>query len=594
MVNRSIVKLFLASCMLLTSLLAVSQTETQPLSAFVDRNDISLNELLTLTIRIDSSLGNARPSLAGLNRDFEQIGNVSTRSSYTNINGTVQSFVDYIVQLRPRSAGTLTIPSFRIGGEVSSPITISVGEADQLSNSGSDEIFILSDVSKETVYVQEQLLYTIKLYYSISFDQGAQLTSPQVADAVVQQLGSDETYSEIVDGVRYNVTERKFVIFPQSSGELTIPPVYFTATVGRRGGLTRFFNNRTTVREINLGSDLHAIEVLGKPASFLGQTWLPAANIAIIESWSGPVDDLSIGESVTRNIQISASGLSSSLLPGITYADLPGLKFYPDQPSSEDSANELGVTGSRTEGTAIVPSQAGDFVIPEVVIPWWNTTTDSLERAVIPARTLTVQPGVTSNQSFSNNLPNIPLNQPVLDSAIALPATQTSGLYLFWITTTAVFAVAWFFSTAMWLRSRRQLAFISTATPAMMPQQKQRKQDKPVSANANMALKVLKTAIDKDNAADIRRCLIAWAQAFYEDETLLTLSQLAQRSGKDELNDPLKQLEQSLYSDKSDNHQDKGQADHKTLFFIIISLHKQGVVKGKTGKDYSLPPLYKN
>ena len=100
MVNRSIVKLFLASCMLLTSLLAVSQTETQPLSAFVDRNDISLNELLTLTIRIDSSLGNARPSLAGLNRDFEQIGNVSTRSSYTNINGTVQSFVDYIVQLR--------------------------------------------------------------------------------------------------------------------------------------------------------------------------------------------------------------------------------------------------------------------------------------------------------------------------------------------------------------------------------------------------------------------------------------------------------------------------------------------------------------
>ena len=594
MVNRSIVKLFLASCMLLTSLLAVSQTETQPLSAFVDRNDISLNELLTLTIRIDSSLGNARPSLAGLNRDFEQIGNVSTRSSYTNINGTVQSFVDYIVQLRARSAGTLTIPSFRIGGEVSSPITILVGEADQLSNSGSDEIFILSDVSKETVYVQEQLLYTIKLYYSISFDQGAQLTSPQVADAVVQQLGSDETYSEIVDGVRYNVTERKFVIFPQSSGELTIPPVYFTATVGRRGGLTRFFNNRTTVREINLASDLHAIEVLGKPASFPGQTWLPAANIAIIESWSGPVDDLSIGESVTRNIQISASGLSSSLLPGITYADLPGLKFYPDQPSSEDSANELGVTGSRTEGTAIVPSKAGDFVIPEVVIPWWNTTTDSLERAVIPARTLTVQPGVTSNQSFSNNLPNIPLNQPVLDSAIALPATQTSGLYLFWITATAVFAVAWFFSTAMWLRSRRQLAFISTATPAMMPQQKQRKQDKPVSANANMALKVLKTAIDKGNAADIRRCLIAWAQAFYEDETLLTLSQLAQRAGKDELNDPLKQLEQSLYSDKSDKHQDKGQADHKALFSIISSLHKQGVVKGKTGKDYSLPPLYKN
>jgi len=594
MVNRSILKLFLATCMLLTSLLTVAQTGAQPLSAFVDRNDISLNELLTLTIRVDNSLGNARPSLAGLNRDFEQIGNVTTRSSYTNINGTLQSFVDYIVQLRPRSTGTLTIPSFRIGGEVSSPITISVGEADQLSNSSTDEIFIVSEVSKEKIYVQEQLLYTIKLYYSISFDQGAQLTSPQVADAVVQQLGSDETYSEIVEGVRYNVTERKFVIFPQSSGQLTIPPVYFTATVGRRGGLTRFFNNRTTVREINLASDLHAIAVLGKPANFPGQTWLPAANIAIIESWSGPVDELTIGESVTRNIQISASGLSSSLLPGISYEDLPGLKFYPDQPSSEDSANELGVTGSRTEGTAIVPSEAGDFVIPEVVIPWWNTTTDSLERAVIPPRTLSVQPGTVRSQQFSGNLPNIPLNQITLDTGTALPATQTPGLTLFWITTTAVFAVAWFFSTAMWLRSRRMLAFVSTATPSMMPQKKQRKQDKPVSVDAGMALKVLKTAIDKGNAADIKRCLIAWAQAFYENETLLTLSQISRRAGTDELNELLNQLEQSLYSDKTEGSQEQGPADHKKLLTIITSLHKQGGLKGRQKNDYSLPPLYKN
>ncbi|MGY8790301.1 MAG: hypothetical protein ACKVKR_08485, partial [Pseudomonadales bacterium] len=90
------------------------------------------------------------------------------------------------------------------------PIRINVGDADQTDSAGNNEIFIISDVSKERVYVQEQLLYTIKLFYSISFDQGAQLTSPQVADSVVQQLGSDKTYSEILDGIRYNVTERKF------------------------------------------------------------------------------------------------------------------------------------------------------------------------------------------------------------------------------------------------------------------------------------------------------------------------------------------------------------------------------------------------
>jgi len=585
MVKRII---FILSLLCLT-LPAQSQTQAQLLSAFVDRNEITLSEILTLTIRVDNTLGNTRPSLAGLNRDFEQIGNVSTRSSYSNINGTVQSFVDYIVQVRPRSTGTLTIPSFRISSEVTTPITISVGEAEQLSNAGNDEIFIFSEVSKERVYVQEQLLYTIKLYYSISFDQGAQLTSPQVADSVVQQLGSDETYSEIVEGVRYNVTERNFVIFPQSSGELTIPPVYFTATVGRRGGLTRFFNNRTSVREINLSSNIHLIDVQGKPASFPGQTWLPASNISIIESWSGPVENLSIGESVTRNIQIAANGLSSSLLPGISYDDAPGLKFYPDQPEREDSANELGVTGSRTEGTAIVPSEAGDFVIPELVIPWWNTTTDSLERAVIPARTITVLPGATANIPQPGAFPAIPLNGQNAPDSNPQSSTNNSGLTLFWISTTAVFAVAWFFSTTMWMRNRRQLAFMTTATPAMMPQQ--RSKSTPVaSPDAGAALKVFKTSVDKGNADEIRRCLIAWADAFYQDEKVLSLSQLSQRVGDTEFDALLQSLEQSIYS----VGKDAKAFDKNALLAFVIQVHQKGSHNKKSKKDYGLPPLYKN
>src|SRR5690606_5300244 len=133
------------------------------------------------------------------------------------------------------------------------PIRINVGEATDTSGTGaSDEIFLVSTVSKDELYVQEQLLYIIKIYYAIGFDQGAQLTSPQVADAVVQQLGSDSNYQEVVNGIGYNVTERRFVIFPQSSGQLTIPPVYFNASVGRRSGINRFFNNRATMREINL------------------------------------------------------------------------------------------------------------------------------------------------------------------------------------------------------------------------------------------------------------------------------------------------------------------------------------------------------
>jgi hypothetical protein len=592
MVSRLSTFLVLALITVLPVMSSLAQTQTTPqaLSSFVDRNEVTLNEIFTLTVRVDSTLGNTRPSLSALNRDFEQIGNVSTRSSYTNINGTVQSFVDYIIRLRARSTGNLTIPAFRIGGEVTTPIRITVGDAAQGDVGSDNEIFILSSVSKDRVYVQEQLLYTIKLYYSISFDQGAQLTSPQVADSVVQQLGSDETYSEIVDGIRYNVTERKFVIFPQSSGELTIPPVYFTATVGRRGGLTRFFNNRTSVREINLSSESHAIEVLGKPASFPGQTWLPASNLSIIESWSGALDNLSIGDSVTRNIRLSANGLSSSLLPGINYQDMPGLKFYPDQPVREDTADETGVTGIRSEGTAIVPSEAGEFVIPEVIIPWWNTTTDTLEEAVIPAQTLSV---VSGRAQFSGNTPSpvdFSLNNPGATSGNPSGAAtvQSSGLTLFWISSTAVFAIAWLFTTTLLLRSRRQLAFLATATPAMFSSKKATSGQTP-SMNADAALKVLRTALTQGTPAEIRRCLIAWGQALFQDASILSLNALARRCADDMFSSQLSALEASSYGNNAGDV-----FTSKELEPVIMRLHKTRGKTASTGRDYSLPPLYKN
>lgn len=594
MVSRFIYSLLKATLtIVLASLPLTSFTqvpgETQALTAFVDRNEVTLNEIITLTVRVDNSLGNARPSLGGLNRDFEQVGNINTRSSYTNVNGNVQSFVDYIVRLRPRSTGNLTIPALRIGSEVTTPIRVSVGEATQVNPAGNNEIFIISDVSKERVYVQEQLLYTIKLYYSISFDQGAQLTSPQVANSVVQQLGSDETYSEIVDGIRYNVTERKFVVFPQSSGDLVIPPVYFTATVGRRGGLTRFFNNRTSVREINLASDTHNIDVLGKPANYpAGQTWLPAANLSILESWSGSLESLGIGDSITRNIRITATGLSSSLLPGITYEDIPGLKFYPDQPVTEDSADELGVTGSRAEGTAIVPSEAGDFIIPELVIYWWNTTTDMLEETIIPAQTMRVLQGSTPLSSSMPDFSNLQQNNvEQVTSSASSPSTQTSGLYLFWITTTTVFAVAWLFSTMMWLRSRQQLAYAVTATPAMMNRDKKTVHQAPPTADA--ALKVLKTALVKGDPGEIKRSMLAWGQALFQDSEVLTLSAIQAQFRDDELDRQVKLLEQSLYSGESESV-----VDVDALTTIISRLHVEGKPAKNTKQDYNLPPLYKN
>lgn len=581
-------------------LLALAQAiPAQRLTAYVDRTDITLNDVITLTIRVDATMGNNRPSLAGLSQDFDQVGGISTRSTYTNNGGAIQSWTEYSIMLRPRATGSFTIPGFRVGTETTSPITITVNEAGQANGSGNDEIFLRSSVSKDDVYVQEQLLYTIRIYYSIGFDQGAQLSSPQVQNAVVQQLGSDENFQEVVNGIGYSVTERRFVIYPQSSGELEVPPVYFSASVGRRGGINRFFNNRNTVREINLASDPHRISVKPRPPGFPGQTWLPASALELDESWSGALDAVEVGDAVTRNVVLRASGLSSSLLPGIQYDDQPGLRFYPDQPVREDSADREGVVGTRSEGTAIVASRPGTYTLPEVRMPWWNTETDQLEVAVLPPRTITVvAPTGSSPADFSDSpLPGL-RNQ---DAALAPGgAGEGGGVSTLWMGTTALFAVAWLLTLFLWLHSKRQLAYVETtgstpagtgALPLRLPTgarktgQAQAGQELP---EARSALRVLKTACDSGKLPDVRKALLRWAQARLQNQGIQTLSRVAEACRHAEFAGLLQQVDAALYGDAAQ------QPDLKRLYTLAAELHAGLQVTGAQAGKYALPPLYKH
>lgn len=581
------------------SLAAVAQNQ-DTLSAFVDRTDISLKDVITLTIRVDAIMGDNRPSLSALSQDFEQVGGISTRSNYTNNNGRVQSWTEYNIALRPRAIGTYEIPAFRIGAQSTAPITINVSEASPDAGDN-NELFLRSSVSKTQLYVQEQLLYTIKIYYSIGFDQGAQLTTPQVGDAVVQQLGTDVNYQEVVNGIGYSVTERRYVIFPQSSGQLDIPPVYFSASIGRRGGINRFFNNRAQVREVNLASEAHNITVKPRPADFPGQTWLPASNLTLTEEWSGDIDNVSVGDAITRNVKLVTHGLSSSLLPGIEYKDLPGLRFYPDQPVREDAADNTGIIGTRSEGTAMVASRAGEFILPEVQMPWWNTKTNQLEIATLPARTIKVLPAAidptqtATSDSFTETTPQ----NPVMTGNTGVAGTSNSAVNILWVVATAVFACAWLATTWLWLNSRRALTYaqVTSSSGVLRMPEKGKSTSKADPGNsvksvkASAALKVLKTACDSTNPADVRKALLKWGQALAPEQQPQTLAQLAQLCGNINLSELTKKLDATLYSPGAMN---LSKEEFKTLYQEAATLHKQGLATGFKVNSDALPPLYRN
>jgi len=558
------------------------------LSAYVDRTEVSVNDVFTLTIRVNAEIRGGRPDIDSLQQDFEIIGS-SERNSFTFINGVSQQWSEFRISLRARSTGNLTIHAFRVGNEVTMPITVSVSDGIQ-NQVSSEDFFLTSSVSKETIYVQEQLLYTVKIYFSVPFDQGAQLGAPDAENAVIQQLGNDISTQEVIDGLRYNVIERRFVIFPQSSGSLEISPITFTATVGRRRSGSIFSGQMIGGRAINLSSNSHLITVLGKPDSYpIDATWLPSSNLELEENWSGSLQNLETGEAITRNLRMRADGLSSSLLPDIQYSETETLKFYPDQANREDLANQNGVTGIRSQGTAIVATEGGNFTLPALEIPWWNTLTDRLEYARLPEHTLSVMPG------------NIPATGLIPDQFEANTAqiqnrplvSNQGNTERIWILATSIFAIAWLFSTLMWYRNKLTLKQFASGllTPSTVPNKKSTAHNDSNQLSADKALQNLQKACKKSNLSEIRQSLLTWARLHFSNRQIIAIESLKKYIEKSEIIEMLDELEKSLYSTAPDDNNFRSQA----LLLEIKKLHKLGYKPERNAAEqYTLPPLYKN
>ena len=188
------------------------KTNAQDLEVSVDRAELARGETLTYTIRIYEQRQGMQLDLTPLTEDFDVLG-TRTSSQVRSINGQVESWTDYIVTLFPLTEGELTIPPIEINNLQTEPILISVVNEGPRSNQDNDELFLEIEVNKEALYVQEQLLFTVKLYYTINGIRNPQFTELEMEDTVIQLIGSPNQYEQIIEGVRYGVYEKRYVIF---------------------------------------------------------------------------------------------------------------------------------------------------------------------------------------------------------------------------------------------------------------------------------------------------------------------------------------------------------------------------------------------
>jgi hypothetical protein len=513
--------------------------------AKADRTNIVIDETLTLTIIKDGSSFFTDPDLDPLQKDFKVLGR-SQQSSTLMINGKASSSVSWKITLAPRRAGKLEIPPLVIGKEKTNPLTVRVSaDAQPKTSADNTPIFIETDVDEQSVFVQSQVIYSLRVYWAIDvkiFDP----EEPDISDALIEKL-EDTTFQKVIDGTTYWVFERKYAIFPQKSGVLKIPQIIIQVNIPSRQSRRNIFDPFGSKGEtLKLRSEREEVIVREKPQEYpVSAIWLPSAGLIIKDKWSQSPQDMKVGESVTLSLSLIAEGLMSEQLPPLELVEPDGVKLYQGKAELENLTISTGIIGTRTESIALIPTRPGEIEFPEVRIPWWDKKNQKVEYAVIPARKLMIQGTVEQLETLfpdaahDNNAQVVPETQVV---QLPVPQAKSTG----WIILCAVFAVAWLVTLCLLFYTRRQMDELAHGQA--------RNSEKGRAMKEREAFNSFAKACKANDPAKARVSVMSWAMAFWPNEQIRTSADIFRIVPDSELMSLLHEIDSVLYShEKLDN-----------------------------------------
>ncbi|OWQ55999.1 hypothetical protein CEE60_04140 [Stenotrophomonas maltophilia] len=448
----------------LALLLCASMTAHAQTRAWLDREQITDSD--TVTLNIESDAGGGAPDYGPLRSDFDLSSQTSSRQVQWS-NGAMTSRALYAVALSPKRTGTLQIPALQVGGSRTQPLTLQVGASSAsapAAANGTAAAFLETEVDDPTPYVQQSVGVVVRLFYAAQLLSG-ELVLDTPAGASLQRVGEDRTLVREVNGRRYNVVERRFLLIPERSGALVLPAAQFN---GRSAG--GFFNDMFGGDgRLRAASAERTLQVQAQPAS-APQPWLPLHGLRL--RYTAAPTTGRAGEAATIVVEAVAEGATKAQFPELPVPDVgPGAQVFAEPPQFDETFNGSTPQLKATRRFAIVPRQPGSLTVPGLRMAWWDVAAGQPRNASLPDLQLDIAAGVGGNAA-----PPLPV-----DTTSALPgepAAASTDLQLApaqgaprpwgWIALSAGLAVLWLL-TLVWGWRRRGRPVLARSAPGVVP-----------------------------------------------------------------------------------------------------------------------------
>lgn len=548
MSHRSLFHFVLFLC-----LLYVAPVHASSFTARVDRSQLSAGESVELILESDDTTHFLAPDLTPLKPLFKLLN--SQQLNRINESGT--PVTQWILTLLPKQTGLLIIPPLSLGELNSSPIHLHIKDFNQANIFPLEPVYIDSQLDRDWVYLQAQLILTLRIYHAIPLFADSNLTPLSLDNARVEQLGKPRTFEQHINGVRHGVIEVRYAIYPQQTGTVEIASQTFSATLAGHDphSLTPF--SARPGQRIQVQSAQIPVPIKDIPSEYPADAaWLPAQQVSLEQTWTPSLDNnITVGAAVTRLLQLEAKGLPESQLPSLLPKPTNAYTVYLDKPTFSHQYSSTGALSSRHERQAFVFHNSGQHTIEAIKLPWWNTTTDQLEYAVLTEQNLQVTAASAPASLLHNEL-----TSPMLGSNPPANTLNKTQLRL-WQVVSLFFMLLSLVGFSLWWRARHQPAVLSNS----------------IAPSTRDLRDNLKRACLSNDPHSARQALDAWVRQH-------SASLLEMAAADNTLKTALDALNSALYGEVSSPWQGAG-------LWQAIEQHSSNK-QNKTMQDEQLPPLY--
>jgi hypothetical protein len=370
--------------------------------------------------------------------DFDLLFGPSTSTSYSQrtINGktTSESSVTYTYILVAKKPGSFSIPaaSITVDGSnyKSNAIQIKVLPPDEKASQGATsrdrsssestssgtatvsarDAFIRAIVSKNSIYEQEGFTVTFRLYTTLNIVNFGKIQFPEFEGFMVEDVplpvNQQLQMERYNDRNYYTADLRKTLLFPQRSGQITIPAgnieMVFSVPSGK--SVSTFFGAQEVMVDVkkNLTTNPLAIHVkplpADKPASYANAVGTFTLNPSI------STDKVKANEAITLTLEISGTGNMKLIRnPEVAFPD--NFELYDPVVDNALNVTTNGLTGIRKISYMVIPRYEGNYAIPPLEFTYFDPATNKYKTLTTPEYKLQIakgDPGSAAASDFVN------------------------------------------------------------------------------------------------------------------------------------------------------------------------------------------------